>query len=256
MFFSGTVVWHRLQATSGREPTRSTVDQNLDTGWQNQSGTTDSAGHCHSSSVERHHSSLHAFPDELFTRFRRFPHVSHQTNTPHVWPSVSSHRTHRGMSTSYLQLPTLPLDGKFCQPVAVDILDFQSPPVFYRPKTVEKRNIYCQQTAVTILQNSRRSLSLTSNWYLKTALSTTDQLMTRSCANHMIITRATGCHAQPFRFTEHELVCDCTHKRCTEKRCNLSWNTKHQINQLTNCHIGPFQTKATSFVQISTLTSW
>ena len=25
-------------------------------------------------------------------------------------------------------------------------------------------------------------------------------------------------------------------KRCTEKRCNLSWNTKHQINQLTNCH--------------------
>ena len=60
--------------------------------------------------------------------------------------------------------------------------------------------------------------------------------MTRSCANHMIITRAADCHAQPFRFTEHELVCDCTHKRCTEKRCNLSWNTKHQINQLTNCH--------------------
>jgi len=32
--------------------------------------------------------------------------------------------------------------------------------------------------------------------------------MTRSCANHMIITRltrATGCHAQPFRFTEHGL---------------------------------------------------
>ena len=61
--------------------------------------------------------------------------------------------------------------------------------------------------------------------------------MTRSCANHMIITRAAGCHAQPFRFTEHELVCDYTHKRCTEKRCNLSWNTKHQINQLTNCHM-------------------
>ena len=32
--------------------------------------------------------------------------------------------------------------------------------------------------------------------------------MTRSCANHMIITRltrATGCHVQPFRFTEHGL---------------------------------------------------
>jgi len=29
MFFGGTVVWHRRQATSGREPTRSTVDQNL-----------------------------------------------------------------------------------------------------------------------------------------------------------------------------------------------------------------------------------
>ena len=63
--------------------------------------------------------------------------------------------------------------------------------------------------------------------------------MTRSCAHHMIITRATGCHAQPFRFTEHELVCDCTLKRCTENRCNLSWNTKHQINQLTNCHSHP-----------------
>jgi len=56
----------------------------------------------------------------------------------------------------------------------------------------------------------------------------------------MIITRAAGCHAQPFRFTEHELVCDCTHKRCTEERCNLSWNTKHQINQLTNCHTLPY----------------
>jgi len=27
-----------------------------------------------------------------------------------------------------------------------------------------------------------------------------------------------------------------THKRCAENHCNYSWNTKHQINQLTNCH--------------------
>ena len=27
-----------------------------------------------------------------------------------------------------------------------------------------------------------------------------------------------------------------THKRCAENHYNLSWNTKHQINQLTNCH--------------------
>jgi len=69
--------------------------------------------------------------------------------------------------------------------------------------------------------NTRRPLSHIQLISKDRAL-TTDQLMTRSCANHMIITRATGCHAQPFRLTEHELVCDCTHKRCTEKRCNLS----------------------------------
>ena len=66
--------------------------------------------------------------------------------------------------------------------------------------TIKPKNEF-QQTAVI----QQRSISLTSNRYSEDHAFTTDQLTTQSCANHMIVTRATSRRAQPFQFTEHGL---------------------------------------------------
>jgi len=124
MFLGGTVVWHRHQATSGRGPTRSDRwpgSRHGLTGPDGDDGLRGTLSHVVSRTCP--HESSCASPDEFSTRHdttlqlcsRRGSRSPDPQRTPVFLRDKATGLTEE--STSSHQLPTLPLNRKFCRSV-------------------------------------------------------------------------------------------------------------------------------------------